>query len=95
MLAIARAILVQQKKKFSINFSKTEISLFVKGLNLSLPPHSFNFENHLLPFELLYRDVTNGEKKYHDAVVHSKSKLKDIALSSFRLYNRKDCRSEN
>ena len=67
--------------KFSSDhLNQTEISLFVKGLNLSLPPHSFNFENHLLPFELLYRDVINGEKKYHDAVVHSKSKLKDISI---------------
>ena len=41
----------------SYNLSQTETSLLLKGLNFSLPPKKLKFENHLLPFELLYRDV--------------------------------------
>ena len=80
----------------SYNLTQTEISLLPKGLNFSLPPQKLKFENHLLPFELLYRDVTNDERKDDDALMHLKSKIKDVGLSSFRLYNKKkDHRFEN
>ena len=41
----------------SYDLSKPEISLLLKGLNFSLPPKKLKLENHLFPFELLYRDV--------------------------------------
>ena len=37
----------------------------------------------------------NDEKKDDDALMHLKSKIKDVGLSSFRLYNKKDHRFEN
>ena len=55
-----------------------------------LPLQNLKFENHLLSFELLYRDVLDD-----DALMHLKSKVKDIGLSSFRFYNKKDHRFEN
>ena len=79
----------------SYDLTQTEISLLLKGLNFSLPPQKLKFENHLLPFELLYRDVINDERKDDDALVHLKSKIKDVGLSSFRLYNKKGHRFEN
>ena len=44
---------------------------------------------------MLYRDVLDDEKKDDDALMHLKSKVKDIGLSSFRFYNKKDHRFEN
>ena len=79
----------------SYDLTQIEISLLLKGLNFSLPPQKLKFENHLLPFELLYRDVINGEKKNDDALMHLNSKIKDISLSSFRLSNKKDHHFEN
>ena len=80
----------------SYDLTQTEISLLLKGLNFSLPPQKLKFENHLLSFELLYRDVMNDEKKNNDdALRHLKSKIKDVGLSSFGLYNKKDHRFEN
>ena len=68
--------------------------MLLKGLNFSLPPPKLKFENHL-PFEMLYRDVKNDERKGDDALMHLKSKIKDVGVSSFRLYNKKDYRFEN
>ena len=71
------------------------MSLLLKGLNFSLPLQKLKFENHLVPFKLLYPDVINDERKDDDALMHLKSKTKDVGLSSFRLYNKKDHRFEN
>ena len=79
----------------SYDLTQTEISLLLKGLNFSLPPPKLKLENHLLPLELLYRDVINDERKGDDALIHLKSKIKHVGLSSFRLYNKKDHRFEN
>ena len=78
----------------SYNLSQTETSLLLKGLNFSLPPKKLKFENHLLPFELFYRDVLQNDDN-KDELLHLKSKIKDIGLSSFRLYNKKDHLFEN
>ena len=64
-------------------------------MNFSLPPHKLKFENQFLPFELLYRDVINDEKKDNVALMHLKNKIKDFSLLSFRFYNKKDHRFEN
>ena len=79
----------------SYDLSKAEISLLLKGLNFSLPPKKLKFENHLLPFELSCRDVLHNESDINDSLIHLKSKIKDVGLSSFRLYNKKDNRFEN
>ena len=74
----------------SYNLSKVEISLLLKGLNFSLPPKKLRFENHLLPFELLYRDVLHDESDINDKRLDI-----NVGLASFRLYNNEDHRFEN
>ena len=78
----------------SYNLSKTETPLLLKGLNFSLPPKKLKFENHLLPFELLYRSVLQDDDN-NDELLHLKSEIKDIGLSSFSLYNKKDHQFQN
>ena len=73
----------------------TFLTIYVHSTLISLPPQKLKFENHLLHFELLYRDVINDERKDDDPLMHLKSKIKDVGLSSFRLYNKKDHRFEN
>ena len=75
-------------KKVIHNFSLYQLSdteklLLCKGLNFSLPLKLLKVQNYLLPFELLYRDVYDSDK------------IKDVGLSSCRIYNRKDHRYEN
>ena len=65
-----------------------------KGLNFALPPKKLQFENYLLPFELLFRNIYD-ENQRNESILHLKSKIKDVGLSSFRLYNKKDHRFEN
>ena len=72
----------------------TEKLLLCKGLNFSIPPKHLKFENYLLPFELLYRDVYESNNK-DESLLHLKSKIKDVGLSSYRIYNKKDRRFEN
>ena len=43
----------------SYTLSEHETSLLTKGLDFALPPKNIKFDNHLLPFELLYRDISN------------------------------------
>ena len=78
----------------SFDLTQTEVSLLLKSLNFFLPPQKLDFGNHLLSFQLLYRDVINNEKKNDDALIMMLI-YKDVGLSSFRLYNKKDHRSEN
>ena len=79
----------------SYDLTQTEISLLLKGLSFPLPAQKLKFENHVFAFELLYRNVINGERKDDDSPMHLKSKIKNVGLSSFRLYNKKDHRFEN
>ena len=73
--------------------SNTEKSLLTKGLSFALPPKKLKYQDYLLPYELLYRDVMN-EDEVKDSLIHLQSRLKDVGLSSFRLYNKKDHRFE-
>ena len=41
----------------SYQLSKIENSLLCKGLNFALPSKTLRFENYLLPFELLFRNL--------------------------------------
>ena len=74
--------------------STSEKSLLCKGLNFALPAKDFKFENYLLPFELLFRNVYESSDK-DESLLHLKSKIKDVGLSSYRVYNKKDHRYEN
>ena len=68
--------------------------LLVKGLNFALPPKKLKYDDHLLPFELLYRDIKNLDLS-NEKLVFLKSKIQDIGLSTFRIYNKKDHKFEN
>ena len=86
-------------KKIIHNFSSYQLSdteklLLCKGLNFALPPKRLRFEDYLLPFELLYRDVYDSENK-DESLLHLKSKIKDAGLSSYKIYNKKDHCYEN
>ena len=78
----------------SYNLSTTEKSLLCKGLNFALLPKDLKFENYLLPFELLFRNVYESSDK-DKSLLHLKSKIKDVGFSSYRVSNEKDHRYEN
>ena len=78
----------------SYKLNAIETSLLVKGLDYATPPRKLKFEDYLLPFELLYRDIFD-ENSPPENLLHLKSGIKDQALSTYRLYNKKDHRFEN
>ena len=78
----------------SYQLSEVEQSLLCKGLNFALPPKKLKFENYLLPFEFLFTNIYH-ENQRNESILHLKSKIKDVVLSSFRLYNKKDHCFEN
>ena len=78
----------------SYNLSTAEKSLLCKVQKFALPPKDLKFENYLLPFELLFRNVYESSDK-DESLLHLKSKIKDVGLSSYRVYNKKDYRYEN
>ena len=72
----------------SQKLSKSEKNLLCKDLNFAIPPDKLGYSDYLLPFELLYRDIKDldlpkGKTNF------LKAKIKDCALSSFKLYNEK------
>ena len=72
----------------SDNLSKTEKSLLCKGLNLAIPPDELEYSHYLLSFELLYHDIKDLDLP-NEKTNFLKAKIKDCALSSFKLYNEK------
>ena len=85
-------------EKVIFNISSYELSssnrnLLSKELRFAIPPKQIDYSNFMTEFELLYRNtldlsMTTEEKD------RFKTKLKDIALSSFRLFN-ENCEFEN
>ena len=78
----------------SYQLSDVEKSLLSRGLNFAIPPKKLKYQEYLLPFELLYWDVIDVNE-VKDSLIHLKARLKDVGLSSFRLYNENDHRFEN
>ena len=72
----------------SYNLSKSEKKLFCTGLNFAIPPDKLEYSDYLLPFELLYRDIKDLDLP-NEKTNFFKAKIKDCALSSFKLYNEK------
>ena len=78
-------------EKVIFNFSSYELSssdkdLLSKGIRFAIPPKQIDYSNFMTEFELLYRStldlsMTTEEKD------RFKTKLKDIALSSFKLFS--------
>ena len=85
-------------EKVIFNFSSYKLSssnkdLFSKRLCFAIPPKQIDYSNFMTEFELLYRStldlsMTTEEKD------RLKTKLKDITLSSFKLFS-DNCKYEN
>ena len=85
-------------EKVIFNFSSYKLSssdkdLLSKGLRFAIPPKQIDYSNFMTEFELLYRStldlsMTTEEKD------RFKTKLKDIALSSFKLFS-DNCKFES
>ena len=74
--------------------SKVQESILMKGLNFGLPPKKLKYEDYMLNFELLFRDIRklnlDSEKS-----LFVKNDLKNCAFTSFKNYNQTDHKSEN
>ena len=84
-------------EKVIFNFSSYKLSSsdkdLPKGLRFAIPPKQIDYSNFMTEFELLYRStldlsMTTEEKD------RLKTKLKDITLSSFKLFS-DNCKYEN
>ena len=60
-------------------------SLLIKGLNFALPPKKLKYEDYMLNFELLFRDISKLETKNED-LLFAKTNLRNITYSSFKCY---------
>ena len=67
----------------------------MKGLNFALPPKKLKYEDFILPFELLYRNVMSDENTTAENLMHVRTQISNIALSTYRGYNRKKHQFEN
>ncbi|MCP4351129.1 MAG: hypothetical protein GY795_37160 [Desulfobacterales bacterium] len=70
----------------SVPLSSIQKSILCKGLNLSLPPAKLEECDYFVPYELFYHSlkllpVVNGSQNL------VRTRVKDIALSSFHVYN--------
>ena len=54
----------------------------------SLPPKKLHYEDYMLLFELLFKDFSGSNLSEED-LLFAKSDLRNVAYSSFRVYNRK------
>ena len=72
----------------SQKLSKSEKSLLCKGLNFAIPPDKLEYSDYLLPLELLYRDIKDLDLP-KEKTNFLKAKIKDCALSCFKLYKEK------
>ena len=57
-----------------------------KEINFALPPASLEYSEYLVDFELFFRDTLSLETSHLDYELR-KSRLKDLAFSSFKTYN--------
>ena len=67
---------------------KSEKGLLCKDINFAIPSDKLEYSDYLLPFELLYRDIKDLDLP-NEKTNFLKAKIKDCALSSFKLYNEK------
>ena len=65
---------------------KSKNSLLCKSLNFAIPPDKLGYSDYLLLFELLWPDIKNIDLP-NEKTNFLKAKIKDCALSSFKLYN--------
>ena len=61
-------------------------SLLVKGFSFSLPAKQFSYSDHLINFELCYRNIDNLKILSGDNLDLIKTRIKDINSMSFCNY---------
>ena len=66
--------------------SDDEKSLFCKGLKFSILPKLLDYADHMLPYELLFRDINKNGMSNEDKEF-IKTRLKDSAFTLLWLYN--------
>ena len=67
----------------SYNLNDHEKSVLYKGLNFAIPPKAIEYSEFLLPFEMLFREITSFDiANFNKECV--KSRLRDSAYSSFK-----------
>ena len=59
----------------------------MKGLSFSLSPKKLSYSDYLVNFELFDRNIDNLKILSRDNLDHIKTKIKDLALTSFCNYN--------
>ena len=71
--------------------SPQEKSLLVKGLNLSIPPKNLNYGDFLLPFELLYKEMTGyvSNERKKETLEPVGAFIKDAAFDCYYSYDPK------
>ena len=82
----------QDAEKVIFNFSNVFLteagkSLLVKGLSFSLPPKKLSYSDYLVNFELFYRSIDSLNILSGENLDYVKTKIKDLALTSFCNYN--------
>ena len=85
-------------QKVILNFSSHELTssekhFLSKGLRFAIPPRQIEYSSYSAEYELLYRSTTDLSITSEDKE-RFKAKLKDIALSSYKLLNY-NCKYEN
>ena len=73
----------------SYNLSHDQESILMKGLNFGLQPNKLKYEDYMINFELLFKDVNKLGLSSEDTLF-VKNDLKNIAFSSYKNFNRSD-----
>ena len=73
----------------------SQTSLLHKGLTFAIPPKKLGYENHFLPFEMLFRNLKDSSTFSNDDLIYTKSTLQNIAMSSYRFCNKNNQSYEN
>ena len=84
---------LRDPEKVIFNFSSHDLcddekSLLCKGLNFSIPPKRLDYADHMLPFELLFRDINKNETPNEDKEL-IETRLKASTFTSFWSYDYK------
>ena len=65
-----------------------QTALLSKGLNYAIPPKNLRYEDYLIPFEMLFRNIDETGKLPKDNKLFFKNSLKETCFSSFNNYNK-------
>ena len=79
----------------SYKLSKAEEDILVRGLNFSIIPSKLNYADYCINFEMLFRSVRVDENLNTGIRDFLKTRIKDIALSSFKEFNDSRGRDSN